>query len=322
MWGPLARWLDIGVAFVAARRYGRFFGETPPSDFTRSLHDMLRSRLKYEARFVEGTEDLSAPVTVDRGRRTLPSRVHRLRIDRGGEVVETSFSHFARGHAGRLLIVYHHGLGEIPNEMSFRKLFLSRRGATIPADLVCYHATGHRSPREVGPMLSTLGGFGTLLGDSLLAVRAIGRAYRQRYDRVVYVGASLGGMVGIIESALSCSYDLNVSLVAHLDLVHCITETGFRRMIDPRFLATAPMDLMRIGTDADRFMAAAQRRLVMINGIHDEYFRIDLAREVWSRFGGIRHYEIPHGHISAMGATRCLRETLLQALRDARVTAR
>ncbi len=316
MWGPIARILDVGVAYVAARRYGRFFGATTEADYGGSLYDQLRARLVHEARLTPLPDGSASPPASERGRRTPPTRAHTIQIDRGGEIVETTCNFYARGHHGRTLIVYHHGMGEVPNEISFRRLLLRRRGPDLPADLICYHATGHRSPRDVGQQLATLTGFATLVGDSLMGVRAIARAYRRHYQRVVYVGVSLGGIVGIVESALSASFDLNVSLIAHLDLVHCITETGFRHMVDPAFLAHCPRDVMRAGVDADRLLEAAQRRLVVINGIHDDYFRIELARAQWERFGRIARYEIPHGHISACAATRAVKRTLLTALHE------
>lgn len=319
MWGLLARTLDKVVAFTAAQRYGRFFGKTPPSGFKRSLYDRLRTRLKYEARLSPTPDGQFPPPMPDKGSRTRPSGTHRIDIDRGGETVETICTYYNRGHQGRTLIVYHHGLGEIPNELSFRRFLLTGRGPDIPADLICYHATGHRRPRDVGEMLSTLGGFTTLVGDSMMAVRAIARTYRRHYQRVIYAGASLGGIVGIVEAAISQSFDLNVSIIAHLDLVHCVSETGFRRLIDPHFLATSPLDLMRIGLDADRIMNAAQRRLVMINGVYDDYFNIDRARDVWSRFDKVSHYEIEHGHITTCAAARTMKRTLLAALRDRRI---
>jgi hypothetical protein len=318
MWGLLARTLDKIVAIAAAQRYGHFFGKTPPTDFKRSLYDQLRARLKYEAR-LSPLPNGQPPPPARRRRRPRPSYTHKIQIDRGGEVVETICNFYARGHEGRLLLVYHHGLGEIPNELSFQRLLLSRHGPNLPADLICYHATGHRKPRDVREMLSTLGGFTTLLGDGMMAARAIARTYRRRYDHVVYAGASLGGIVGMLEAALSASFDLNVSIIAHLDLVHCISETGFRRLVDRQFLETTRLDLLRIGVDADRLMAAAQRRLVMINGIYDDYFDIDLARDYWVRFGRVAHYEIPHGHITACGATRMMKRTLLDALRARRI---
>ena len=57
----------------------------------------------------------------------------------------------------------------------------------------------------------------------------------------------------------------------------------------------------------------------MINGLHDEFFRVHLARDAWARFDRIGHYEIPHGHISACAATRTLKRALLTALRDHRI---
>lgn len=319
MWGWLARMLDKVIAIVAARRYGRFFGRTTEADYKQSLYDRLRARLEHDARLSPSPDGAFPPPDPSRGRRTKPSSTHTVRIDRGGEIVETTYNYYARGHQGKLLIVYHHGLGEVPNEITFRRLLLSSRGPDIPADLICYHATGHRKPRDVGRMLSTLSGFGTLVGDGMMAARAIAKAHRRYYRRVVYVGTSLGGLVGMAEAALSASFDLNIANIAHLDLVHCISETGFRRLIDPTFLNTCPLDLMRIGIDADRLMAAAQRRLVMINGIHDDYFDIEVARDYWSRFDRIGHYEIPHGHITACAATRTIKQTLLTILDDRRM---
>jgi hypothetical protein len=207
----------------------------------------------------------------------------------------------------------------MPQDMSFRWAFLRAKGPEIPADLICYHATAHHTLRELNRLLSTLGGFQKLVGDGMMAVRAIARAYRRHYERVVFVGASLGGIVGIAEAALSGSFDLNVSLIAHLDLVELITISSFRHLIDKDFRARCPAELIRAGIDADRFAAAAQRRLVMINGVHDGYFRIDRAREWWAKFGRIGHYEIPQGHISAAMATRTLRRNLMNAMRERRV---
>ncbi len=314
MWCPAAVALDRFVVRLAAQRYGKLFGKTTEADYRRSLLDTMRDRLRRPARILDPLPDRLAVTSRRPGRRTPPSSVHRIEIDRGGELVETVFSTFGLGHEGGLLIVYHHGLGEVPNEMSFRRLLLRQRGPSLPADFVCYHATGHREPKEVGRLLSTLTGFQTLMGDSLAAMHAISRALRFRYRRIVYVGLSLGGLVGVVEAALSAGFDLNVSMISHFDMVHTISKTSFRHLVEPRFLASCPLELMEMGLDADRFLAAAQRRLVMVNGIHDDYFRIDLARRAWTRFDRIDHREIPHGHISACAATRCVRGALLDVL--------
>lgn len=321
MWRPAAVGLDRFVIRLAARRYGRFFGETTEADYKRSLLDTMRDRLRRPARILDPIPDRLPVITQRLGRRTRPSSVHHIEIDRGGETVETVFSTFGLGHAGKLLIVYHHGLGEVPNELSFRRLLLRQRGPALPADLVCYHTTGHRTPKEVGQSLSTLTGFQTMVGDSLAAMHAISREFRRRYKRIVYVGLSLGGIVGVIEAALSAGFDLNVSVISHFDTVHTITQTSFRRIVDSGFLASCPIELMEMGLDIDRFMTAAQRRLVMVNGIHDDYFDIELARQMWGRFGRIDHREIPHGHISACAATKCLRRTLLDVLTRRRMLA-
>jgi len=320
MWGPLARALDVAVAYSAGHQ-ARFFGRTGESDYRRSFHDYLRGRLKYMPRIDPPPRVATGDPRTAEGRRAPPTATYRLQIDRGGELVETRFDYFARGYGGRVLIVYHHGLGEIPQDMTFRWLLLRGRGPEIPADLICYHATGHHTLRELNDLLSTLGGFEKLVGDGMMAMRAIARAYRRHYDRVVCFGASLGGLVAIAEAALSGSFDLNVSLIAHLDLVEVISATAFRHLVDRDFLARCPLDLVRLGIDADRLAAAAQRRLVMINGIHDAYFRIGRARELWQRFERIGHYEIPQGHVSAAGATRTVKRALLTALRDRQVVA-
>jgi hypothetical protein len=320
MWGPAARAMDLMVACLVARKV-RFFGNTGPSDYRRSFHDYLRERLKYEARICPPSSAADAYPPVAPGRRSPPSARLALQIDRGGEIVDTCLDYFARGYRGRTLIVYHHGLGEIPQDMSFRWAFLRAKGPEIPADFICYRATAHRTYRELNQLLSTLGGFQKLVGDGMMGIRAIARAYRRHYERVVFVGASLGGIVGIAEAAMSGSFDLNVSLIAHLDLVEVITLSSFRHLIDKDFRDRCPAELIRAGIDADRFAAAAQRRLVMINGIHDGYFRIDRAREWWARFGRIGHYEIRQGHISAALATRTLRRILLDALYERRILA-
>lgn len=320
MWGLFARALDIAAAWLGGRRL-QFFGRTDEADYRRSLHDSLRRRLDYEARIVPCSDIHAVHEPLPIGRGVRPSATHGLLIDRGGEIVETSFDYFARGYRGKLLIVYHHGLGEIPHDLSFRWLLQRPRGPRIPADLVCYRATGHRDYAELNHLLARLSGFQTLVGDGMMAMRAIARAYRKDYERVVCFGASLGGIVAIVEAGLSASFDLNVSLLAHLDLVEVLTATSFRRMVDRDFLVRCPVELVRAGTDGDRFLAAAQGRLAMINGIHDDWFRIQRARDTWNRFTRIRHHEIRHSHISAGGATRAVRRALLGALQDRRFVA-
>ncbi len=317
MWGPLARLMDRGVAYWAARRYGPFFGDTTDADFRDSLYDRLRARLKHEAR-LSPIPDGRTKSANGQGRKARPSYSQTIEIDRGGEIARTTCNVFLRGYEGERLIIYHHGLGEIPNELSFRRLLLADRKDHLPADLICYHATAHRRPSDIHRIMSTMGGFLTLVGDGMMAVRALARLYRRRYRHVVLVGSSLGGVVGTVEAALSASYDLNIAMIAHLDLVHCITETGFRRMVDEGFLERCPLDLMQIGTEADRILRDAQARLVMINGMHDDYFRIDLAREFVERFPRIRYYEIPQGHISACMAGKTVRRTIRDAMRQER----
>ncbi len=320
MWGPLARGLDRFVAWGAGRQM-RFFGKTDPSDYRLSFHDMLRRRLHLEPRLLTPVQEMLNHQPAHTHRRSLPTAIGRIAVDRGGTVVESGFDYYARGHRGRTLIVYHHGLGEIPHDLSFRWILLRDSGPNLPADLICCQATGHRSYRQVNETLAHLSGFATLVGDGMMTMRAIARAFRHHYNRVVCLGASLGGLVTIAEAALSASYDLNISLIAHLDLVEVMRDTVFRRLIDSEFRACCPWEIVRPGIDAERLVREAQRRLVMINGTHDMYFRVERARELWAQFKDIDHYELPHGHISMGMAPRLIKRTLIDILSNRRTVA-
>lgn len=132
------------------------------------------------------------------------------------------------------LVVFHHGLGEVPHDTVPRLVRL--HPALGRLDWAVLKALHHESPRATSARFTRdLAGFARALVASAATARAIANAQRARYRRLVFVGVSLGGLVGQVEGLADPRFDLYVPIVSGPDLRDVLLRSSFARTVQAGF---------------------------------------------------------------------------------------
>ena len=136
------------------------------------------------------------------------------------------------------VLVYHHGIAEMPYDKSFRGIF---RGPLATAGhLVAVRAPFHRTWLDLRPGLATMQHF---LAMCAVAVR-LGEAVRvallaRGAHRSLVLGTSLGGFLALLHHLMLGTADGYVPLLAGPDLAHVMLGTHYRHFLAPQALAQA-----------------------------------------------------------------------------------
>ncbi|MDC3378844.1 alpha/beta hydrolase [Planctomycetota bacterium] len=142
------------------------------------------------------------------------------------------------------LLVYHHGLGEIPHyavPWIWRRLAPKLRKR---CDVVAVRALHHGSAQQVNAdLVSNRDEFVRTLAASASVVRTVAKDLRPHYKHVVMCGVSMGGVVSLTEASREPKFDLYVPLVAGPDLRAVVLRSVFSRLLSAgyrREMAQAP----------------------------------------------------------------------------------
>lgn len=130
------------------------------------------------------------------------------------------------------VIVYHHGIAEMPYDKSFRGIF---RGA-LPsqAHLVLVRAPYHRTWWDVVSGVHTLAHFVAMCAVALQLGEALRQAVLARGARgSLVVGLSLGGFLSLLHQMQYGTATGYVPLLAGPDLAHVLLATHWRRLLAP-----------------------------------------------------------------------------------------
>jgi hypothetical protein len=165
------------------------------------------------------------------------------------------------------LLVYHHGIGEMPYDKSFRGIF--RHRASIPAHLVAIRAPFHRTWLDLIPGLATLHNFLAMCAVSIRLVESLRDLFVARGARGCLVaGTSLGGFVGLMHHLVYGTADAYVPLLAGPDLAHVMLSTHFQRFLAPQALAH-PAHLQALLDFRQAFQASATQRVLPLLARYD-----------------------------------------------------
>jgi hypothetical protein len=138
--------------------------------------------------------------------------------------------------ATRPVLIFHHGLGEIPCEHTFRWIF--RRRTPVDAHLVAIRAPFHRSHIDCCRGLASMDRLVAMCAVSVALIEAIRRALVERgAPASVVAGISLGGFVSLLHHLTYRSASRYVPLMAGPDLAHAMLATPCRGFLAPQALA-------------------------------------------------------------------------------------
>ncbi|GIX46251.1 MAG: hypothetical protein KatS3mg131_0462 [Candidatus Tectimicrobiota bacterium] len=207
------------------------------------------------------------------------------------------------------VVVYHHGIAEMPYDKSFRGIFRPRH--PIAAHLVAVRAPFHRSWRELIPGLATLGNFLAMCAVALRlgeAVRAALVAAGARGSLVA--GTSLGGFLTLLHHLFWGTADAYVPLLAGPDLAHVLLATHYRRLLAPH----ARADHIRSRLDfRQAFLASNPQRVFPLLARYD--CDMDYAYQAACyAAAGVPVTTIDRGHLTGALAFAALRSHLQRCL--------
>lgn len=136
------------------------------------------------------------------------------------------------------VVVYHHGIAEMPYSKSFLGIFRPR--LPIEAHLVAVRAPWHRSWFTLFTGLQRLSNFLAMCAVSVALIEAVRRLLVARGAQSSMVtGSSLGGFVTLLHHLTVGTANRYVPLLAGPDLAHVMLCTQYRRFLAPQTLEHA-----------------------------------------------------------------------------------
>jgi hypothetical protein len=143
--------------------------------------------------------------------------------------------HKAPGGDADTLVVYHHGLGEIPHDVLphclFRHPQLRKR-----CDWVAIKGIHHNSWPEVSDrLLRDRNVFIRSLVASAGVCKAVADDIGKKYKHIVMAGTSMGGIISLVESIYDPRFQLYVPFIAGPNLADVMLKSSFRCMIHRGF---------------------------------------------------------------------------------------
>ena len=128
------------------------------------------------------------------------------------------------------VVIYHHGIAEMPYDKSFRGIFRTR--LLTQAHFVALRAPFHRSWFDLIHGLATLNSFLAMCAVSIKLIEAVRRLMLGAGARGCLVaGSSLGGFLSIMHHLIYGTADSYTPLLAGPDLAHTMLHTHYRRFL-------------------------------------------------------------------------------------------
>jgi hypothetical protein len=210
------------------------------------------------------------------------------------------------------VLIYHHGLGEIPSDHTFRGIFPRR--LPVDAHLVAVKAAFHRSHIDCFRGLASLDRFMAMCAVSVALIEAIRRALVERGARSsVVAGISLGGFLTLLHHLTHGTASRYAPQMAGPDFSHAMLSTPCRGVVARQALAQ-PEHLRARLDFRQAFRASDAQRVLPLLGRHD----------LWMPYA-YHHAEyaakslpvaiIDRGHMTGSWAFAGLRAHLLSVLR-------
>ncbi len=208
------------------------------------------------------------------------------------------------------VVLYHHGIAEMPYDKSFRGIFPARLCPS--AHLVAVRAPFHRSWLHLFAGLTTLSRFLAMCAVAIRLIEALRQALSSQGARGSLVaGTSLGGFLALMHHLRYGTADCYVPLLAGPDLAHVMLGTHYRRFLAPQALShdtlEARLDFRRAFQVSDThkiFPLLARYDLNMLYAHHAACYAVSHVPVV----------TIERGHMTGSLAFGALRTHLLTCL--------
>jgi hypothetical protein len=210
------------------------------------------------------------------------------------------------------VLIYHHGLGEIPYDQTFRRIFPRR--TPIDAHLVVVRAPFHGSYIDCSRGLATLSQFMAMCAVSVTLIEAVRLAFVERGARgCVVAGISLGGFVALLHHLTYGSASCYAPQLAGPDLAHTLLSTPCRRFLQAQ-VGAQPGDLPARLDFRAAFRASDTQHILPLLGRYDLWMPFAYHDAEYSA-RGVPVTPIDRGHMTGSWAFSALRAHLLAGLR-------
>ncbi|MBO0764527.1 MAG: hypothetical protein J2P50_08060 [Hyphomicrobiaceae bacterium] len=161
------------------------------------------------------------------------------------------------------VLIFHHGLGEVPYDHTFRGIFRGRR--PVDAHLVAIRAPFHRSHVDCCRGLASVSHFLAMCAVSVAHIEAVRSAFMARGARgCVVAGISLGGFLTLLHHLTYGTASCYAPLMAGPDFAYTFLSTPCRRLLAPR-PAGQSLDL----DFSEAFRASDTQRIFPLLARHD-----------------------------------------------------
>jgi hypothetical protein len=225
--------------------------------------------------------------------------------------VETGFRLRLGSRAALPVVIFHHGLGEIPHDHTFRGIFPRR--IPVEAHLVAVQAPFHRSHIECCRGLATLSQFLAMCAVSVTLMEAV----RLRFlalgaQGCLVAGISFGGFLTLLHHLTYGTASRYAPLLAGPDLAHTLLSTPCRSFLTRRARAE-PADLP-VRLDFRRaFRISDTQRIFPLLARHDLWMPFAHHQAAYAACG-VPVTTIDRGHMTGSWAFAKYRSHLLALL--------
>jgi hypothetical protein len=210
------------------------------------------------------------------------------------------------------VLVYHHGISEMPYDKSFRGIFRLR--TPVAAHLVAVRAPFHRSWFELFPGLATLSNFLAMCAVTIKLIESVRLMLAaQGARRSLVAGTSLGGFVTLMHHLTYGTADAYVPLLSGPDLAHLLLHTHYRGYLAPQALEN-PAPIKAVLDFRQAFQASDTRRVFPLLARYD-LGMLYAHHHACYMASGVPTVTIERGHITGALAFTALRTHLLACLR-------
>ena len=284
LWKTFSTGLDDLMLGLDSQRMPRAFrsaAKSPPTlDELVARHEADPPQIQWPARFERRQQRI--PITMPRA-----------------ECETFADFHPARGPADTL-IVYHHGLNEFPHDASASRVLTKgrlRERADWLAIRGAHHDDGKRS--TFGRLLVSPESFADGLVSSVYAARAIATHLGPRYQHVVMVGMSMGGVISLLESATGSAFDMYVPLMSGPGLESLVYDSAFTRIVDRDYLRRSRAGGLAEQLDIASRLEGEGPPIRALLSSYDRLFHLEPQQAAYARVSRAQVTVISGGHISA-----------------------
>lgn len=226
--------------------------------------------------------------------------------------VEAGFFLRRGAHPTMPVLLYHHGIAEMPPTKTFHGLF--PRWRSVPAHLLAVRAPFHRSWWELKASMRTVQHFLAMCAVSVVLMETLRQAlHAQGAQHCLIAGCSLGGVVALLHHITYNTAERYVPLLAGPDVAHVLLTTPYRYLLHPHALRSAEVLQAQLNF-APALPAMAATRVFPLLARYD----VDMCyahQQACYAARGIPVVAIARGHITGNLGFARLRAHILRQLR-------